>query len=95
MALPNVLLLFLASTMVSNVFDAGQGIGIVESMVIFPVMAMIWPEPSPGILAVGVGILSALTSPIPILGLIGWLAGQLLGGTASDPPRKATPRPRP
>jgi hypothetical protein len=93
MFLPNVLLLFLASTMVSNVFDAGQGIGIIESVVIFPIIAMIWPDPSPGILAVGVGILVALTAPIPVLGLIGWLAGQLLGGTATHATRKSTLRP--
>jgi len=32
MSLPNVLLFSLAWTMVSNVFDAGQGIGVVEAI---------------------------------------------------------------
>src|ERR1700716_4055402 len=40
MSLPNVLLFSLASTMVSNVFDAGQGIGVIEAMLIFPIIAM-------------------------------------------------------
>jgi hypothetical protein len=91
MSLPNVLLFSLASTMVSDVFDAGQGIGVVEFMLIFPIIAMIWPGPDPGIFDAGFGIgfvVSALTAPIPILGLIGWVAGQLFGRKA----RKATVR---
>src|SRR3954451_23883919 len=87
MSLPNVLLFSLAGTMVSNVFDAGQGIGIVEAMLMFPIIAMIWPGPLPGIFDDGFGIgsvIAVLTAPIPFLGLAGWLAGQFVGGTPSN-----------
>jgi hypothetical protein len=95
MSLPNVLLFSLAWTMVSNVFDAGQGIGVIEAMLMLPIIAMIWPGPAPGIFDGGFGIalvISALTAPIPFLGLIGWLAGQLIGWTASNFRRKSTVR---
>jgi hypothetical protein len=95
MSLPNVLLFSLAGTMVSTVFDAGQGIGVIEATVIFPIIAMIWPGPVPGIFdddsSIGF-VISALTAPIPFLGLIGWLAGQLIGRTASDSRPKTTMR---
>lgn len=93
MSLPNVLLFSLAWEMVSNAFDAGQGIGIIEAMLILPVIALILPGPFPGIFDAGFGIgfvLSALAAPIPFLGLTGWLAGQLIGWTASAFRRKAT-----
>jgi hypothetical protein len=95
MSLPNVLLFSLAWTMVSNVFDAGQGIGVIEAMLILPITAMIWPDPAPSIFDAGFGIafvISALTAPIPFLGLIGWLVGQLIGWTASNFRRKTTVR---
>ena len=95
MSLPNVLLFSLAPTMVSNVFDAGQGIGVIEAMLMLPILAMIWPGPAPGIFDAGFGIgfvISALTAPIPLLGLIGWLVGQLIGWTASNFRRKTTVR---
>lgn len=95
MSLPNVLLFALAPTMVSSVFDAGQGIGIVEAMLMLPIIAMILPGPVSGIFDAGFGIgfvISALTAPIPLFGLIGWLAGQLIGRTASNGRRKATER---
>jgi len=95
MSLPNVLLFGLAWTMVSNVFDAGQGIGVIEAMLMLPILAMIWPGPAPGIFDAGFGIgfvISALTAPIPLLGLIGWLVGQLIGWTASNFRRKTTVR---
>jgi hypothetical protein len=95
MSLPNVLLFSLAWTMVSNVFDAGQGIGVIEAMLMLPIIAMIWPGPFPDIFDAGFGIgfvISALTAPIPFLGLMGWLAGQLIGWTASNFRQKATVR---
>jgi hypothetical protein len=91
MSLPNVLLFSLAPTMVSNVFDAGQGIGIIEAMLMWPILAMIWP----GIFDVGFGIglvISTLTAPLPLLGLMGWHVGQLFGRTASNVRRRTTGR---
>jgi hypothetical protein len=87
MSLPNVLLFSTAWEMVSNVFDAGQGIGVIEAMLILPIIAMILPGPFPSILDTGSGmglVISALTAPIPFLGLIGWLGGQWIGGTPSN-----------
>jgi hypothetical protein len=92
LSLPSVLLFSLAWTMVSNVFDAGQGIGIVEAMLILPLIALIWHGSFPDIFDAGYGIgfvLSALLAPIPIIVLIAWL----VGWTASRPRRKATARP--
>lgn len=77
MALPNILLFCLASTMVSNVYDAGQGIGVIESVVMMPILAMIWPAPMPGFL--DSEMVAALTGPVPILGLMGWFVGRLMG----------------
>jgi hypothetical protein len=95
MSLPNVLLFSLAWTMVSNVFDAGQGVGVIEAMLILPIIAMILPGPFPGIFDAGFGIgfvISALMAPVPFFVLVGWLAGQLIGWTASHFRRKATVR---
>jgi len=65
---PKCPIVFLASTMVSNVFDAGQGIGIIEAMLMLPIVAMFWPGPLPGLFDDGFGIgsvISVLTAPIP------------------------------
>ena len=76
MSLPNVLLFSLAPTMVSNVFDAGQGIGIVEAMLILPFALIFDPDSGIGL------VISALIAPIPFLGMIGWLVGQFVGWPA-------------
>ncbi len=83
MSVPNILLFSLAWTMLANVFDAGQGIGIIEAVLVFPIAAMIWP----GVLDAGFGsglIISTLTAPLPVIGVIGWLAGQAIGWAASN-----------
>lgn len=88
MSLLNVPLFFLAPEMVSNVVDAGQGIGVVEAMLSMPV----WFGPYPKFLDPDSGIgtlLFGLLAPIPVLGLIGWLAGQFIGGSGSLPGRRA------
>jgi hypothetical protein len=75
--------------------DAGQGIGVIEAMISLPIVTIIWPGPLPSIFDAGFGIgfvISALMAPIPFLGLIGWLVGQLIGWTASSFLRKATVR---
>jgi len=93
MSLPNIPLFALAPTMVSTAFDAGQGIGIIEAVVMFPLIAMIWPGSFPDLFAAGFGlgtIVAALTAPIPLLGLTGWAIGQWIGSTGSDPRPRAS-----
>jgi len=78
MSLPNTLLFALAPEMISNVKDAGQGIGVIEAMLILPIVAMILPGPISGIFDAGFGVgpvISTLMAPMPFLGLIGWLIG--------------------
>ena len=43
MSVPNVVLFGLAPEMVSNARDAGQGIGIIEAMLLWSPIQMIWP----------------------------------------------------
>ena len=76
MFLLNVPLFFLAPEMVSNVRDAGQGIGIVQAVIGMP----IWFGPSPLDPDSGIALLVfAPLAPIPFLGLIGWIAGRFIG----------------
>jgi hypothetical protein len=83
----NVPLFFLAPEMVSNVFDAGQGIGVVQAMLSMP----FWLGPYPAFLdpdsAIGL-LLFAPLAPIPFAGLIGWIAGRFIGWPVSSPNRK-------
>ena len=93
MSLSNVLLFHTAWEMVSSTVGVDQGIGFTEAMVTLPVVTIIWPRPLPGIFDAGFWdwfCISALMAPIPFFGLIGWLAGQLIGWTASRFQRKAT-----
>lgn len=84
MSLLNVPLFFLAPEMLSNVFDAGQGIGVVQAMLSIP----IWFGPYPAFLdpdsAIGLLVFAPL-APIPFLGLIGWIAGRSIGWAARSP----------
>jgi hypothetical protein len=87
MSVLNVPLFFLAPEMVANVFDAGQGIGVVQAMLSIP----IWPGPYPAFLEPDSGIglfVFAPLAPIPFSGLIGWIAGRFIGGAASSPKKK-------
>jgi hypothetical protein len=73
--------------MVSNVFDAGQGIGVIQAMLSMP----LWFGPYPDFLDPdsGIGLLVfAPLAPIPFLGLMGWIAGRFIGRTASSPKGK-------
>jgi hypothetical protein len=95
MSLPNVLLFSLAWEMVSNAFGVGQGIGVILAMLSLPIITLIWFGTYPGIFDAGFGIgfvISALMAPIPFFGLMGWLAGQLIGWAVSNFRRKATAR---
>lgn len=84
----NIPLFFLAPDMVSNVFDAGQGIGIVQAMLSMP----LWFGPHPAFLDPdsGIGLLVfAPFAPIPLSGLIVWIAAQLIAGPSCSPKGKA------
>jgi len=88
MFLLNVPLFFLAPDMVSNVFDAGQGIGIVQAVLSMP----LWFGSYPDFLSPDAGIgrlVFAPLAPIPLSGLIAWIVTQLIAGPASAPTRKA------
>ena len=82
MSVPNVVLFGLAPEMISNARDAGQGIGIIEAVMLWsPIQTIL-----PGIFAIvdAAGfeysfVLNALTGFLPILGLVAWLLGQLVG----------------
>jgi hypothetical protein len=91
MCVLNVPLFFLAPDMISNVFDAGQGIGIIQAILSMP----LWFGSYPGFLdpSSGIGrLVFAPLAPIPLSGLIVWIAAQLIGGSAGSP-RQTTARP--
>jgi hypothetical protein len=83
MSVPNIVLFGLAPEMVSNARDAGQGIGIIEAVLLWsPIQTIL-----PGIFAIvdAAGfeysfVLNALTGLLPTVGLVAWLLGQLVGG---------------
>ena len=84
MSFLNVPLFFLAPEMVSNVFDAGQGIGVIQAMLGMPLWYPDFLDPDSGI---GLLVFAPL-APIPFSGLIGWIAGRFIGWPASSPKGK-------
>jgi hypothetical protein len=88
MSFVNVPLFFLGPEMVSAVFDAGQGIGVLQAVLSMP----LWFGPYPDFLdpdsAIGLLVFAPL-APIPVLGLVGWIAGRFLGGVDGAPKGKA------
>jgi hypothetical protein len=83
MSFLNVPLFFLAPEMVSNVFDAGQGIGVIQAMLGMPLWYPDFLDPF------GIGLLVfAPLAPIPFLGLVGWIAGRFIGWPTSSPKGK-------
>ena len=82
MSVPGVVLFGLAPEMVSSAFDRGQGIGVIEAELLWSPISMIWPGIASIIFDADTAfmfVLMALTGFLPILGLIAWLAGQLVG----------------
>jgi hypothetical protein len=82
MSLPNVVLFGLAPEMVSNARDAGQGIGIIEAVLLRSPIEAIFPGIFAIVDAAGFEysfVLNALTGFLPILGLVAWLLGQFAG----------------
>lgn len=82
MSVPNLVLFGLAPEMVSNARDAGQGIGIIEAVLLWSPIQMILPGIYAIVDAAGFEysfVLNALTGFLPILGLVAWLLGRLVG----------------
>jgi hypothetical protein len=80
MSVPGAVLFALAPEMISSAFDSGQGIGIIEAVLFWSPIN--WPPLTSIIIDAPVAfmfVLMALTGFLPILGLIAWLAGQLVG----------------
>lgn len=83
MSVPNIVLFGLASEMISNARDAGQGIGIIEAVLLWSPLQTIVPGIFAIVDAAGFEysfVLNALTGFLPMLGLVAWLLGRLVGG---------------
>lgn len=82
MSVPNAVLFGLAPEMISSARDAGQGIGIMEAVLLWSPIQTIFPGIFAIVDAAGFEysfLLNALTGFLPILGLVAWLLGQLVG----------------
>jgi hypothetical protein len=82
MSVPNVVLFGLAPEMVSNARDAGQGIGIIEAVLLWSPIQMIWPGIGAIIHDAGFEVSFVLNAPdgVPADPRFGRLAlGQLVG----------------
>ena len=93
MSIPCAVLFGLAPEMLSSARDAGQGIGIIEAMLLWSPIATIVPGVASMIIDAGtawMSVLMALAGFLPMLGLIGWLLGQFAGRAV----RKELGRPR-
>jgi hypothetical protein len=72
----------LAPEMLSTARDAGQGIGIIEAMLLWSPIATIVPGVASMIIDADTALMSvlmALAGFLPILGLMAWLLGQFAG----------------
>jgi hypothetical protein len=82
MSLPCALLFALAPEMLSTARDAGQGIGIVEAVLLWSPIAAMVPGVASIIMDAGtawMSVLMALAGFLPMLGLMAWLLGQFAG----------------
>lgn len=82
MSVPNAVLFGLAPEMISNARDAGQGIGVIEAVLLWSPIQTIFPGIFTIVDAAGFEysfLLYALTGFLPVLGLVAWLLGQLVG----------------
>jgi len=82
MSVPNLVLFGLAPEMISSAVDSGQGIGIIEAVLVWSPIAMVWP----GLASIMIDadtawmfVLMALAGFLPNLGLMAWLGGLLAG----------------
>jgi hypothetical protein len=82
MSLPCGVLFALAPEMLSTARDAGQGIGIVEAVLLWSPIAAMVPGVASIIMDAGtawMSVLMALAGFLPMLGLMAWLLGQFAG----------------
>jgi hypothetical protein len=82
MSLPCVVLFALAPEMLSTARDAGQGIGIVEAVLLWSPIAAIVPGVGSIIMDAGtawMSVLMPLAGFLPMLGLMAWLLGRFAG----------------
>ena len=82
MSLPCVVLFGLAPEMLSTARDAGQGIGIIEAVLMWSPIAAIVPGVASMIIdadTAWMSVLMALAGFLPMLGLMAWLLGQFAG----------------
>ena len=87
MSIPGAVLFFLAPEMISSAFDSGQGIGIIEAVLLWSPIAMIWPGLASIVIDADTAfmfVLMALTGFLPLLGLMAWLAAQLAGRAVGE-----------
>jgi hypothetical protein len=82
MSVPNLVLFGLTPEMISSAVDSGQGIGIIEAVLVWSPIAMVWP----GLASIMIDadtawmfVLMALAGFLPNLGLMAWLGGLLAG----------------
>ena len=90
MSVPNLVLFGLAPEMISNARDAGQGIGVIEAVLLWSPIQTILPGIYAIVDAAGFEysfVINALTGFLPILGLVAWLFGKLVGWQF-EPPSK-------
>jgi hypothetical protein len=82
MSVPCAILFGLAPEMLSTARDAGQGIGIIEAMLLWSPIATIVPGVASVIIdadTAWMSVLMALAGFLPMLGLMAWLLGRFAG----------------
>ena len=87
MSVPNLILFGLAPEMLSTAYDAGQGIGIVQAVLLWSPLMMV---PGLGSIVLNAStdywlIVAALTGILPLLGFVAWLLAQLAGRATLQP----------
>jgi hypothetical protein len=95
MSVPCVVLFGLAPEMISSAFDAGQGIGIIEAVLLASPISTIVPGLASIIIDADTAwmfVLMALTGFLPTLGLIAWLMGLFVGRQLDEVRRQNAPR---
>jgi hypothetical protein len=96
MSVPCAVLFALAPEMVSSARDAGQGIGIIEAVLLWSPIAAIVPGVASMIIDADTALMSvlmALAGFLPVLGLMAWLLGQFAGRAVGQDALRAPKRP--